>query len=57
MSMTASEFSEVGPPPRKSGMSGGAKLLISLGIVLGILIFLCAGYMGLLYYLSHPRWW
>jgi len=54
MSMTPPEMSsEVAPPPRKTGMSGGAKLLIALGIGLGILVLLCCGgILGVGYYFS-----
>ena len=44
MSMTPPDMSsEVTQPPPKSGMSRGAKLLIVLGVVFGILILLCCG--------------
>ncbi|GAF72861.1 unnamed protein product [marine sediment metagenome] len=44
MSMTPPEMtSEATQPPRKSGMSGGAKLLIVLGVGGGLLVLLCCG--------------
>jgi len=54
MSMSPPEMSsEVAPPPRKTGMSGGAKLLIGLGVGLGILVLLCCGaFLGAGYYFS-----
>ncbi len=44
MSMTPPDMSsEVTQPPPKTGMSGGAKLLIILGVGGGILVLLCCG--------------
>ena len=44
MSMTPPEMtSEATQPPRKSGMSRGAKLLIVLGVGGGLLVLLCCG--------------
>ena len=44
MSMTPPEMtSEATQPPRKSGMSRGAKVLIGLGVGGGLLILLCCG--------------
>jgi hypothetical protein len=54
MSMTPPEMTSEGtPPPRKKGMSGGAKLLIGLGVGLGILVLLCCGgVIATVYYVS-----
>ena len=44
MSMSPPEMtSETAQPPRKAGMSGGAKLLIVLGVLVGIAVLLCCG--------------
>lgn len=52
MSMTPPEMtSEATQPPRKSGMSRGAKLLIALGVGGGLLVLACCGVgIGTMYY-------
>jgi hypothetical protein len=39
----------ISPPPAK-GMGTGAKVLLILGIIFAILIVLCCGGMGVMYY-------
>ena len=44
MSMTPPEMTSVGgEPPRKTGMSTGAKVLIALGVGAGLLVLVCCG--------------